>query len=110
VETPTAPERPAAAVVDTEVAAAVVKTLQLDEPTSTSVTESASSESETISPPKKKKPLNYMRCQRINKQFIGCGWRCIHRGGSVGGCVNACGHFLTKRGYKCLHIHGVPFG
>lgn len=110
VETPTEPEPTAVAEVDAE---AVVKTLQLDpEPTSVSATEPALPESETTSEPKKKKkrPLNYKRCQRINKQFIGCGWRCMHGGGGVGGCVNVCGHFLTRKGYKCIHAFGPGFG
>jgi hypothetical protein len=61
-------------------------------------------------PAKKRKPLNYNRCQKINRQFIQCGWKCIHRGGGVGSCVNACNHFLNKKGYRCLHKWGPGFG
>jgi len=63
-------------------------------------------------PPKKKKPLplTHGRCQKLNRQFIQCGWKCVHRGGDVGYCVNSCSHFLTNSGRRCLHTWGPGFG
>lgn len=74
------------------------------------VIEALTLEPEPAPPPKKKKRLTGSRCLDINEQFIGCGWRCMHRGGGVGQCVTACKHLLNKRGWKCLHLHGPGFG
>lgn len=47
--------------------------------------------------------------ERIMQQFTGCGWRCIHRGGSTGRCVHACKYLLSKKGKQCLHLYGPGF-
>ena len=100
-------EEPAVAVI--EAAPAPAPVLAPIDNTAKEVVETLAMEPEPA-PPKKKKRLTYSRCLDINEQFILCGWRCMHRGGSVGQCVTACKHLLTKRGYRCLHIHGPGFG
>lgn len=100
------------AIVDDDVPEAPAVVASDLEPVTARQAEPATQEPEEVveEPPPAKKPLNMNRCRRINKAFIGCGWRCVRGRRGVGQCINACGHFLTRRGKRCLQIWGPGFG
>ena len=63
-------------------------------------------------PPKpKKENLGENRCRKLLYQFDQCGWRCSHRGGNPGLCVNRCrGLIDSQTKMKCLRLWGPGFG
>lgn len=60
--------------------------------------------------PKPKNNFTEGRCRKLLHQFDQCGWRCAHRGGNPGRCVQVCRHLLNKTRMRCLRIWGPGFG